>query len=218
MELDFWHDRWKNNEIGFHQETINPYLQRYWSRLDLKQGDRVFVPCCGKSKDLIWLLQQGLYVQGVEISAQAVDAFFKENNLQPNIDEQGAFQTSSVEGLALACGDFFQLTSADVDGVAAVYDRAAMIAMPAAMRRSYCQHLQAITNKQVPILLVTLEYPEGEMQGPPFSVTEQEVHDMYAGDYAVLVLETEDILADNDFFRERGLTRLQERVYLLTPR
>jgi thiopurine S-methyltransferase len=217
MDLDFWHERWQNNETGFHQETINPYMQRNWSRLQLPPAAAVLVPCCGKSKDLLWLREQGCMVQGVEISPLAVDAFFSENDLQPEITEQGDYRIATIAGLQLYCGDFFKLTAADVKGISAVFDRAAMIAMPAEMRQSYCRHLQTITNKQVPILLVTLEYPEGEMQGPPFSVTEEEINDCYAENYTVLVLETEDILADNDFFKERGLTRLQERVYLLTP-
>jgi thiopurine S-methyltransferase len=217
MKQEFWFERWHNNKIGFHQQTVNPYLQRHWSRMQLQPGTRVLVPCCGKSLDLLWLKDQGFDVQGVEISPVAVEAFFAENNLHPDISEWETCTISAIDNLQLVCGDFFKLTAADVEGVEAVYDRAAMIAMPAEMRLAYCRHLQTITHKKVPILLVTLEYPQDEMQGPPFSVTEAEVQANYAQDYTVSVLENEDILANDVFFQEKGLSRLQERIYLLTP-
>ena len=217
MEAGFWHERWQNNEIGFHQQSVNPYLLRHWSRLQLEPGARVLVPCCGKTLDLLWLKEQGFDVQGVEISPVAVEAFFAENNLQPDISERDAYYISAIKDLQVICGDFFSLTAEDVEGVDAVYDRAAMIAMPAEMRKTYCRHLQTITDRQVPILLVTLEYSEAEMQGPPFSVSETEINEHYGQDYQVHVLETADILDDEPFFQQRGLSRLQERIYMLTP-
>lgn len=218
MEQDFWHQRWHNNEIGFHQETVNPYLLQYWPRMQLQPGARVLIPCCGKSLDLLWLHEQGFDVMGVEISTLAVAAFFTDHQLQAKNTEQGGYRISSMNRLQLYCGDFFQLTATDVNGVAAVYDRGSMVAMPAEMRRDYCNHLQEITNKQVPILLVTLDYPETEMQGPPFSISENEIHSTYANDYEIVILETQDILTDEPFFQDKGLTRLQERAYILSPR
>lgn len=217
MEQEFWHNRWNNNEIGFHQETVNPYLQRYWSRLQLKHNAAVLVPCCGKSLDLLWLKEQGMHVKGIEISPLAVDAFFAENKLSGKSVQQGKFKVTAIDKLELLCGDFFNLTEVDLNGISVIYDRASMIAMPLAMRRSYCQHLQVITAKKIPIFLVTLEYNENEMQGPPFSITEEEVREIYSSDYMITVLETAEILDGNDYFKERGLTRLQERCYWLMP-
>lgn len=217
MEQEFWHDRWSNNEIGFHQDDINPYLKRYWPQLNLNPGAQVWVPCCGKSLDLLWLKEQGFDVKGIEISPLAVAAFFKENDLKADDVVKGDFRISSIEGLQLYCGDFFKLSSTVINGIDAIYDRASMIAMPVEMRRKYCQHLQNITDRKVPILLVTLEYPANEMEGPPFSVNEDEVREHYAVGYHITVLETNEIIADNPYFQERGLSRLQERSYLLTP-
>jgi thiopurine S-methyltransferase len=63
-----------------------------------------------------------------------------------------------------------------------------------------------------------MEYPQGEMSGPPFSVSEDEVRRLYAARYAVTLLHTKDILAENPRFRERGLSVLREKVYRLAAR
>ena len=175
-------------------------------------------PFCGKSLDMLWLKDQGFDVLGIEISPIAVESFFAENHLQPVISEHENCSISAVDDLQILCGDFFDMGMDDIEGVEAVYDRAAMIAMPPEMRASYCLHLQTITDRRIPILLVTLEYSETEMQGPPFSVNEQEIREHYENDYRVSVLDTMDILADEPRFQQRGLSRLQERVYLLMPR
>lgn len=59
METSFWHRRWLNNEIGFHQSEVNPFLLEHFSALQLPPGRRVFVPLCGKTLDIGRLLSQG---------------------------------------------------------------------------------------------------------------------------------------------------------------
>mgnify|MGYP000400918887 CR=1 FL=1 len=59
MKADFWHDKWNNNEIGFDQDQPNPLLVEHWQALNLEANARVFVPLCGKSIDMVWLLHQG---------------------------------------------------------------------------------------------------------------------------------------------------------------
>ena len=82
MEPGFWHERWERAEIGFHKQEINVHLQQFWNCLELPAGERVFVPLCGKSLDLLWLAGEDHPVTGVELSPIAVDAFFQENELQ----------------------------------------------------------------------------------------------------------------------------------------
>ena len=60
MEPDFWHQKWQSNEIGFHKAEANPLLVEHFSALGLDAGARVFVPLCGKTLDIRWLLAQGL--------------------------------------------------------------------------------------------------------------------------------------------------------------
>jgi thiopurine S-methyltransferase len=217
MKAEFWLERWQRNEIGFHQGEINAHLQEYWSGLHLPEEGGVFVPLCGKSSDMLWLRAQGHRVLGVELSPLAVEDFFLENELKPQVRSHGAFDSWSCDGVTLLCGDFFDLEPADLKGVASVYDRASLVALPPEMREHYAQHLQRILPAQVPMLLVTMDYVQQEMSGPPFAVSEAEVCGLYGVHYAIERLYTLDVLAENPRFRERGLTRLDEVVYRLQP-
>lgn len=175
MHEDFWQARWARDEIGFHLDEVNPYLLRYWSQLSAQPGERVLVPLCGKTLDLRWLAAQGLQVLGVELSRKAIEDFFVEQGLQPQIEEQGAFVHFRAEAIELWCGDFFALTAADVEQCHLFYDRAALIALPLEMRQRYVAHLQAILPQVCRGLLVTLDYPQEQMNGPPFAVPAEQV-------------------------------------------
>lgn len=190
MDADFWLGKWSLGEIGFHQTETNPHLMAYWDQMSVKVGERVFVPLCGKSLDMCWLRAQGHSVVGVELSQSAVSAFFDALGLQPTIREEGPLIHYVAEGLEIFQGDFFELTSACVGPVHAVYDRAALVALPGEMRKAYAQHLMAIT-QCAPQLLITLSYDQAQLQGPPFSVTPEEVKQHYAQYYDVASLHSE---------------------------
>lgn len=217
MESEFWHQRWHSNEIGFHKSDVNPYLTSHWQRLGLEQTDRVFVPCCGKSLDMLWLAQQGHTVVGIELSPLAVEAFLNENGLIAEVKSDDGFTVYSVEGLEIYCGDLFKLNTDIIGTIDAVYDRAAMIAMPPEMRSDYCRQLRRLTSDRAPMLLITMEYPQAEMQGPPFSVNKDEVLSVYGNDYQITHCETQDILAQESRFREKGVSRMEEHVFTLIP-
>lgn len=218
MQADFWHERWEKNQIGFHQDDINNHLQAFWDKLTLAPGSTVFVPLCGKSRDMLWLRAQGFPVRGVELSPIAVRDFFAENSLEPVVATQGRFECWEADGLAILRGDFFDLGPADIAACGGVFDRASLIALPPAMRQRYARHLQAILPPPVQTLLVTMEYPQHEKQGPPFAVSEAEVRQLYEGHYAVDCLFSTDILDENPGFRQQGVTQLTEKVYRLQPR
>ncbi len=213
MEISFWLDRWKQNEIGFHQTDYNSHLREFWRSLSLKADSAVFVPLCGKSRDLLWLRAQGHAVLGVEVSPIAVQDFFKENRLSPQVTRRGPFEVWEADGLTILCGDFFALTPEWLTAVHAVFDRASLIALPPDMRPRYAAHMAAILPPSAKILLVAMEYPAQSMQGPPFSVGESEVRALYEKHFNVTSLLRKDILADNPRFRERGLSALHEHVY-----
>ncbi len=217
MQADFWHERWEHNQIGFHQAEINSYLQAFWGHMPVPVGSRIFVPLCGKSRDMLWLRSQDLQVLGVEISPIAVHDFFAENALEPIVTQHGAFERWECDGLVILLGDFFQLSAADVADCAGVFDRASLIALPPEMRHRYAQHLMHILPPAVQILLITMEYDQREMKGPPFAVHEAEVRGFYEAHYTVERLQALDVLANEPGFRQRGLTRLDEKVYVLTP-
>lgn len=216
MKPEFWQERWEKNQIGFHQTEINPHLQQLWPVLAAPAGAHVFVPLCGKSVDMLWLRAQGYRVTGVEISPLAVEAFFNENNLPFTLHRQAEFFVYEADGLKIFCGDFFAMTREDLDGVQAVYDRASLIALPPEMRVSYASHIQRLVGPQTKTLLVTFVYPQHEMPGPPFSVDASEVQALYGACCAVEQVRDVDILGQEPRFRERGVSSLHEKVYVLT--
>ncbi|MGY2681232.1 thiopurine S-methyltransferase [Pseudomonas tolaasii] len=216
MEPKFWQERWARNQIGFHLPEVNPYLQRHWSQLELAQGSKVLVPLCGKSLDLVWLASAGYRVMGVELSEQAVQAFFDEQGLVPRIRQQGAFKVYQTEQIELWCGDFFALDADAVADCTALYDRAALIALPPLMRAQYVEHLNSLLGSRCRGLLITLDYDQAQKAGPPFAVTDDEVRLLFGARWTLDVLEEQDILGESWKFVQDGVTRLEERVYRLT--
>jgi thiopurine S-methyltransferase len=216
MNQDFWHERWQQNQIGFHSEDINPHLQKIWPTLDIAPGSRVLVPLCGKSNDMLWLLAQGFEVIGVELSPLAVQAFFTENRLPAKTSRQGKFYVSETDDLRIYCGDYFDFTANDLNSISAVYDRASLVALPPEMRIAYAAHQQHLLESGSTILLVAFDYPQHEMQGPPFNVQTAEVQSLYSSWCDVELLCTEDILEREPRFRDKGVSRIQEQVYRLT--
>ncbi|TVT51909.1 MAG: thiopurine S-methyltransferase [Sedimenticola thiotaurini] len=218
MEKQFWHERWESNQIGFHQDEINLHLQEQWPLLNQPVGTRVFVPLCGKSRDMLWLLEQGYRVLGIELSPIAVEAFFSENKLEAKVSTQNGMQYWSCDELVIICGDFFSLTAEVVAECTSIYDRASLIAMPPAMRPAYTEKMQQLFPVPRPTLLISMSYPQHEMSGPPFSVTDKEVDTFYSAGFSIRTLMSQDILEHNLRFKERGITQLTETVYLLQPK
>ena len=216
MQQEFWHERWQLNQIGFHNQEVNGHLQHNWPTLDIAAGSRVFVPLCGKSNDMVWLLAQGFEVIGVELSPLAVQAFFSENGLSVTIRQHGKFSVSETAGLSIYCGDFFDLNANDLAGVNAVYDRASLVALPPKMRAAYALHMQSLLKPGTKTLLVAFGYPQHEMQGPPFGVQTHEVQMLYGNWCNVELLQTEEIFDREPGFRNKGVTRMQEQIYVQT--
>ncbi len=212
MEPAFWHRKWADNQIGFHQAQPSPYLQRHWPALGLAAGSRVLVPLCGKSLDLAWLAAQGHRVLGIELSPRAVEAFFTEHGLDAQVSRQGAFEVWRSGDVQVWCGDFFALRAEDIADCAGLYDRAAMIALPPVMRERYL----ALLSRRLPVgakgLLVTLDYDQKLLAGPPFSVGDDEVRQGLAG-WSLEALETNELIGESPKFQQAGLTSLLERVY-----
>jgi thiopurine S-methyltransferase len=216
VDPQFWHDRWQDNRIAFHKDRTNHYLEQYFHRLNLGAGDHVLVPLCGKSVDMIWLRDRGCTVSGVELSDIAVRDFFNEQGITAHRREDGAFQILEGGGIELLAGDFFALEARHVKKVSAVYDRAALVALPADMRRRYVDHLLSLLAPEIPILLLTFEYPPAQIDGPPFSVDEAQVRALFAGRREITRLESLDRLADEAALAERGLTELVEHAFVLS--
>jgi thiopurine S-methyltransferase len=188
MEPDFWRKRWHENKIGFHESDTNPLLVRHFDALSLSDGARVFIPLCGKTLDIRWLLAKGYRVVGAELVETAIQQLFDELGAKPSISETGQFKHYSAENIDIFVGDIFNLSSDLLGSVDAVYDRAALVALPEDMRKRYSAHLMKITAK-APQLLLSFEYDQSLVPGPPFSVGPDEVHDYYEGHYTVSLAE-----------------------------
>lgn len=214
---ELWQQSWRDREIAFHQTTVNQHLVRFWSGLGLVPAARVFVPLCGKSLDVLWLAGQGHAVTGVELSPLAVRAFFRENRMQPVRSKLGAFTCWAHGRIAILCGDFFALTAADLGDIAAVFDRAALTALPEDLRVPYLAHLRRIVPPACKIMLLTTEEPEAwEIAGQPFAVAE-EVSRLYGDAYAIELRHVESCFeADPDPAVDEAV-RIEQKVYLLTP-
>jgi thiopurine S-methyltransferase len=217
MEKKYWQERWEQGEIGFHQQATNPYLCEFWPKLNLAQNSEIFVPLCGKSRDMVWLREQGHSVLGVEFSLLAAQAFFREYGHTPYSTVCNKFTHLAANDIHILWGDFFNLSKNDLVNIRAVYDRAALIALPPEMRKHYVHHLLDIIPPDVQILLITLDYRQAEMSGPPFSVSLDEVIALYQVYADIELLAQHDILEQNPRFQERGLSRLQESVFILRP-
>jgi thiopurine S-methyltransferase len=218
MDKAFWKERWQRREIGFHQPHVHEQLKRYWPSLNLPRGSTVFVPMAGKSRDMTWLATQGHRILGVELSDIAVREFFAEGGQPPERRSIDSFEISSAGPFSLYCGDFFDLSADALHDVAAVYDRAALVALPAALRDRYAEKLVQMLPRTAPIFLIALDYPENEISGPPFTVPRGEVERIFGDAFDITVLEARDGLADSPNLRKRGVTRLGETTYVLRRR
>lgn len=215
MDAEFWLERWRDGRTHFHQDRITPPLKKYWQTLDLPVNSQVLVPLCGKSLDMIWLAEQGFEVLGVELSRLAVEQFFAENDLTPTIWTSAAgihYRTGRIEIIA---GDIFAVDQAQLSQCAGVFDRAALVALPDSMRARYVDHIYAQLPAHYEGLLITLDYPQAQMEGPPFSVPDAEVQRLYAPHTQAMLLSRRDMLEKEPKFAERGLSMMDTLVYHL---
>lgn len=220
MEIEFWLERWNRGETGFHQQHVNPYLGYYYGEMgptmEKRAGIRVFVPLCGKSRDLWWLQQNGYDTIGVECSEVAVEQFFTEQQLEFSKRKKGDHHSYTSGRLEILQADFFDLQAEDLGQITDIFDRASLVALPTTMRKQYVDKITALQQPGTRTLLITLTYPENEMDGPPFSVSEDEVRELYSDRFNIEKLAAKNILEDEPRMKQRGLTSLTETAYKLT--
>ncbi len=215
---EFWLQRWQENNIGWHHQEFNPHLTGFWQRAEVPIGERVLVPLCGKSRDMVWLAEQGYRILGVELSPLAVAGFFEEQGLSPEVRTQGHFQLWQAGPYQILCGDIFQLQQSDLQDVAGVYDRASLVALDPEQRKSYARLLCSILPSECPVLLVAMDYPQQEMSGPPYCVAPAEVQKLFRSAFEVSQLHDLDLLKDTARYQDKGLSRLSEQIWLLRKR
>jgi thiopurine S-methyltransferase len=190
MQADFWHEKWAKQQIGFHQSEVNALLESHFSALELNDSARIFVPLCGKSRDIAWLLSQGYRVVAAELSELAIQQLFAELEVEPEVTSIGELTRYSAPDIDVFVGDVFALTADVLGSVDAVFDRAALVALPETMRPAYADLLAQITGA-APQFVVTFSYDQTQMAGPPFSVTADMIAALYGQKYTLTALQTD---------------------------
>lgn len=216
MSNQRWKARWKQNDIAFHQATINPLLRQFWSRLALDRDDTVLVPLCGKSLDMNWLLDQGHRVIGVELSHIAIQSFFAARGLTPNRQRHGRFIRWWHGRMEIWCGDLFDLGAGDLADIGAVYDIAALTALPADSRSQYARLLTTRLPARSQMLLLTTESVDETATAMPLQIDE-EVARLYQPHFAIELLHGERCIKIDPQFPDEPASRLAEMVYWMTP-
>lgn len=211
MDPDFWHERWQADRIGFHESEGNSMLVTHFNKLSTSKGERIFVPLCGKTRDIAWLLSKEHQVVAVELSELAVEQLFAEIAIEPQITELGELKHFGAPDLDIFVGDIFELTPRILGAVNAVYDRAALVALPEKMRVSYAKHIADISIN-APQLLITFEYDQSLMAGPPFSIDEEEIRCVYKDRYEISLLASAPVAGGL-----KGKCPAKESVWLLRP-
>jgi len=209
-----WIQRWKEGKIGWHSESVNESLTKFIGCLDLFHGDSVFVPLCGKSIDMIYLISNGYKVVGVELSELGVKHFFNENDIEYSVKELNEFVVYYNSDITIYCGDFFNLSSDMLNTITGIYDRASLIALPEKLRQKYVSHLYSIIPYDSNMLLLTINYPQSELSGPPFAVSDKEVNLLYSKNFDYKVLER---IKDNvePKFKQVGIESFETATYCL---
>lgn len=222
MNREFWLERWREHQLGWHRDDVNPLLIGCWSSLELEAGSIVFVPLCGKTLDMGYLAAEGYEVLGCELASIAVNEFFGEAGIAYESIQDGHFVRHHGGSITILEGDVFDLDESLLSGVAAVYDRGALIALPSNMRHRYAEHLMSALPRSARTLLLSLEYDQSRVGGPPFSVPEEEVRAMYGGSYEVTRLFTEMTEEIPPRFAEVGLgdssSPVRQTVWKIVPR
>lgn len=215
MHKKYWHQKWQFNEIGFNQKQPNELMRQYFDSLNLKQSSRVFVPLCGKSIDMLWLANKGYHVVGVELSPIACEAFFIENNISFTVMQSDKFMVFKSDTITLLSGDFFDLNKSILGTVNAVFDRAALVALPSKLRRRYVESLINLLEPATLMFLIVVTYEQNMMNGPPFSVSENEVTELYGDYFSIKQLYDESAEKISKHLQAKGLTQASEQVYYL---
>ena len=152
---------------------------------------------------------------GVEFSEIAVNEFFNENKINANVYDSAHFKQFKSDGITIFQGDYYQLNPEKLPKFDFIYDRAALVAMPKDRRDAYVNHLLEFLSADTRLLLVSLDYQQHEMAGPPFAVSEQQVQSLFSNQCSIQPLDRTDQLANNAHLKQKGLSGLTETVYLI---
>ena len=218
MKHEFWNDRWRQGQIGFHLGRPHDWLVAAEHRFPA--GSRVYVPLCGKTVDLVWLRDRGHEVIGCEFVTSAVQDFLREQGLSARTERLGSngsdYECHRTPGLSVFRGDALRLDPALVGGpVDVIFDRAALVALDPACRKRYVESLHRILRPGGRILLISFAYDQSRVEGPPWSVDTTTIDRLFGDRFSI---ETLAVRAEegNPRFQAAGVAEMEERCCWLT--
>lgn len=178
----FWEQAWADGRTRFHGEGPNPNLLTHAPKV-FSSAQRLLVPLCGKSHDLIWLVGRGHGVVGVELARQPLDELINEHQLE-GAWEQNQFQVKG-QRFSLYHQDFFH-HEGRYEGI---YDRACYVALTSELRERMAKRYYDLLAPQGKILLLTLKHEQES--GPPFSISDEEIEEHFSNGFEIKVLATQ---------------------------
>ena len=217
LRAEFWLERWRSGQTGWHQTDVNRWLVKHWPVLGLERDSPVFVPLCGKSLDMAWLRALGHRVIGVELAETAVRCFFEEAGTPFKVfNTAGDMPRFSSGGIHIYCGDYLELSAAHLEAAPGAFDRGALVALPAEQRAVYADHVQRVLPERAQVLLIALDYDQQRAPGPPFAVSKEEVQALYGARCRIRLLDSARTAELPPHFVERGIDEAVEGIYLIT--
>ncbi|HAU1181366.1 TPA: thiopurine S-methyltransferase [Legionella pneumophila] len=212
----FWNELWYEGRISFHKEEVNPDLIAYVSSLNIPAKGRVLVPLCGKSVDMLWLVRQGYHVVGIELVEKAILQFVQEHQITVRENTIGQAKQYFTDNLNLWVTDIFALNSALIEPVDAIYDRAALVALPKKLRPAYVDICLKWLKPGGSILLKTLQYNQEKVQGPPYSVSPEEIALSYQQCAKIELLKSQKRIQEpNDHLFNLGISEVNDYVWCI---
>jgi thiopurine S-methyltransferase len=169
---------WAEGRTRFHRDAVHDDLRAHEARFLGDAPRHVLVPLCGKTLDMPYLVERGHRVTGVELVPRAVEAFWDDRQLEPERDRIGPYERSRAGAVEILCGDVLDL---DPGPYERVWDRAALVALAPDVRPRYAATLCRAMAGGGLILLNAFTYDRSRMDGPPYSVPEDEVRALYEG-------------------------------------
>lgn len=227
---------------GWHKESVHPMLRKYGGRFNFSLNDnengqqqqmKVLVPLCGKTVDMHFLAKQDSVSQvfGVDGVIKALTEFSDENpeleiKAVNELTKTGSYQQLVGNSISLLKGDFFALNEDDSDGkVDAVWDRASMVAIKPTLRKFYVETIGRVVKPGGSILLVTFDRrvgtDEAKSAGPPFSINEEEVRNLYNLPWVESIELLEEVNefdanpGSRDRWEKQGLSEMFEICFLI---
>jgi thiopurine S-methyltransferase len=215
--MNFWEERWKNGQTGWHNTQVNDNLVNHHQTLFHVKNPTILVPLCGKSLDMAWLAGQGASIIGIDLVQQAIEEYCAEQNLEPEISTTESCVSYAADSQTLIHANVFDVHTKDIGTVDSIFDRAALVALPLEKREAYALHCLSLLKPGGSILLITYDSPVADDQGPPFPVRKGTVEKLYSSATECVQLDEVLMTQENDErLRNRGLAWSRADIWKIT--